>query len=467
MLDVIGIGLGPFNLSLATLLANANSQHQVTAKFFEQRAEFNWHKGMILPHTTLQVPFLADLVTLIDPTSPYTFLNYLHKHQRLLKFYFVEDFKIARKEYNHYCQWVTKQLDNLHFDSQVLKVVPRLAPNDGFEVSVRENGQTVTYHTKNIVVGTGTYPTLPHCLQAIAKQAPHLCMHSAHFSDNFDLDALLTETSAQSSSKQLPKTLPKILILGSGQSSAEVYRELFDSQLNSDGTAKFQLDWLTRSAGFFPMEYSPLGLEHFSPAYTDYFYQLDEPTKQRLLSEQDLLYKGMGFSTIVDIYHRLYERSIANQQTYSQLMSNCALLDASLTQPDTVKQTNEHAHLPQQGITLTCQQIQQNKTFTAHYDCVIAGTGYQHRLPACLDTLLDFVDKNDSAQPKISRDYQLAYHGNGNIFVQNQELYTHGVGAPDLGLGAYRAGVIANQLLGETYYDTEALTVFQQFGQFS
>ena len=115
MLDIIGIGVGPFNLSLAALLTKTD----VTAKFFEQKAEFNWHKGMILPNTTLQVPFMADLVTMIDPTSPYSFLNYLHTQHRLLKFYFLEEFKIYRKEYNHYCQWVAEQLDSLNFDAAV------------------------------------------------------------------------------------------------------------------------------------------------------------------------------------------------------------------------------------------------------------------------------------------------------------------------------------------------------------
>ena len=52
----------------------------------------------------------------------------------------------------------------------------------------------------------------------------------------------------------------------------------------------------------------------------------------------------------------------------------------------------------------------------------------------------------------------------GKIFVLNQEIYTHGVGAPDLGLGAYRAGCIINQLTGEQTYDTDALKVFQNFG---
>ena len=32
---------------------------------------------MLLEDSTLQTPFMSDLVTLADPTSPYSFLNYL------------------------------------------------------------------------------------------------------------------------------------------------------------------------------------------------------------------------------------------------------------------------------------------------------------------------------------------------------------------------------------------------------
>ena len=38
MLDFIGIGLGPFNLSLASLLQNKSSLNYV---FFEQKAQFD------------------------------------------------------------------------------------------------------------------------------------------------------------------------------------------------------------------------------------------------------------------------------------------------------------------------------------------------------------------------------------------------------------------------------------------
>ena len=81
--DVIGIGLGPFNLGLAALLDGVDG---VSATFFDARPDFSWHPGLLLDGASLQVPFLADLVTLADPTSPHSFLNYLHTHDRLYKF---------------------------------------------------------------------------------------------------------------------------------------------------------------------------------------------------------------------------------------------------------------------------------------------------------------------------------------------------------------------------------------------
>ena len=102
---------------------------------------------------------------------------------------------------------------------------------------------------------------------------------------------------------------------------------------------------------------------------------------------------------------------------------------------------------------------------------MIAGTGYSDLLPACLDSLIADIEHDASGQPVINRDYTLNYKdgtnsskNGGRIFVQNKETHSHGVGAGDLGLGAYRASCIVNQLAGETIYDTGALEVFQTFG---
>ncbi len=50
------------------------------------------------------------------------------------------------------------------------------------------------------------------------------------------------------------------------------------------------------------------------------------------------------------------------------------------------------------------------------------------------------------------------------LFVQNAELHTHGVGTPDLGLGAHRSAVIANALAGREVYAVRERNVFQSFG---
>ncbi len=87
--DFVAIGLGPFNLGLACLTAPLD---ELDGVFLEAEDRFSWHPDMMLDFATLQVPFMADLVTLADPTSPYSFLNYLKEKGRLYSFYIRERF---------------------------------------------------------------------------------------------------------------------------------------------------------------------------------------------------------------------------------------------------------------------------------------------------------------------------------------------------------------------------------------
>ena len=67
-------GSGPFNLGLACLTEPID---ELDGLFLEAKPDFDWHSGMLLEGAHLQTPFMSDLVTLADPTSPYSFLNYL------------------------------------------------------------------------------------------------------------------------------------------------------------------------------------------------------------------------------------------------------------------------------------------------------------------------------------------------------------------------------------------------------
>ena len=82
-LDLAGIGIGPFNLSLA---AQLDAVGDLDARFFDRAPAFDWHPGMMLPDVALQTSFLKDLVTAVNPTSPWSFLAYLVAQKRFYEF---------------------------------------------------------------------------------------------------------------------------------------------------------------------------------------------------------------------------------------------------------------------------------------------------------------------------------------------------------------------------------------------
>lgn len=429
MLDFIAIGLGPFNLSLASLL---HEKTELNYLFFEKKAQFDWHAGMQLPNTVLQVPFMADLVSMVDPTSPLSFLNYLKSQQRLYKFYFLEQPHIPRREYNHYCQWVADQLGHIQYKSMVKAIY---AKNEGFEVVVEQGGRFIRYLCRNLVIGSGNQPYLPECLRKLQQQVPEKCIHSADY---------LTH--------KKDKLKGNVVVLGSGQSSAEVFLDLFDQQYQHDcvPTANFKLHWLTRSNGFFPMEYAPLGLEHFSPNYTQHFYRLSETQKAAQLKDQALLYKGISAKTIREIYQKLYHRSIASAIQATHLHAQIQLLDAELLESQQIRLSLEH--------TVTEQR------FYMEVDFVVASTGYYSPEFSFLKYLKPLITTDQAGRWTVSQDYRLQHTAMGEIYVQNQEMHSHGVGTPDLGLGAFRAATIANQLLGYQLYELDSNEeTFQHF----
>ena len=423
--DIIGVGIGPFNLGLAALLEPVA---EINALFLEQKTQFHWHPGLLIEGTTIQVPFLADLVTMADPSSRFSFLSYLQAQSRLYHFYFWEQFHIPRREYNHYCQWVAQQLPSCHFGQRV-ETIFQQENSHCFAVQTRDitSGTISTYRCRNLVLGVGSVPRVPGCLQDVLSEK---VFHSAEFLHRRD-------RTRQSKS---------ITVIGSGQSAAEVFYQLLQEQ----ETCGYRLEWHTRSQGFLPMEYSKLGLEHFSPDYIHYFHGLSPERRERVLSAQNLLYKGISFDTIADIYNLLYERSVAGSSPNVRLLSSVEVKEVEII-GDIYRLEYRH--------------LQQDRRFAHETDCIILATGYHHQIPNCLADIHPLIQW-DQGRYVVNLDYRLELTQKipNQIFVQNGELHTHGVGAPDLGLGAHRNSVIINAIAGKTIYPVNSRNVFQQFG---
>ncbi|MEM7180789.1 MAG: SidA/IucD/PvdA family monooxygenase [Spirochaetota bacterium] len=427
--DLVGVGVGPFNLSLAALLEpHRAGGENLKALFLERKQKFEWHPGVILPGTTLQVPFLADLTSLVDPTSPYTFLNYLHHQGRLYKFYFYENFKVFRKEYSHYCRWVAEQLETVEFSKEVKKIE---AVGDEFLVTYLDTsrGEHETVRASNLVLGYGTQPYVPE----VARE---------FLGDN------VFHTSAFRPFKHRFLQAKDITIVGSGQSAAECFQHV----LNERGHEKYRMNWFTRGEGFLPMEYSKLGLEHFSPEYINYFYDLPEKVRDRIRSGQDLWYKGISGDTIGEIFDILYELDLEEEKPDIGLTARVELRGVKRLGTNELELTLFHRD----------EEIElRHKT-----DILLLGTGYYQGQPKFLENLSTLLETDSSNRFQVSRDYKLLRKDKqgGTIYVQNGEIHSHGIGAPDLGLGAYRSASIINSLLGKDIYKLFQKNVFQSFG---
>ncbi|NUB90339.1 lysine N(6)-hydroxylase/L-ornithine N(5)-oxygenase family protein [Haloterrigena sp. SYSU A121-1] len=446
--DVLGVGLGPFNLGLAALLDGADPDCDLEAVFLEREPEFAWHEGMLIEGATLEVPFLADLVTMADPTNPYSFLNYVRERDRIYEFYFYETFQIPRREYDDYLRWVAETVPTTQFGREVTSVEYEAADADSgrdgadetadagtfvVEAVAPETGQRYRYRADDLVMGVGSRPALPEFAR-----------------DHADGDAPLFHTADYLDRRADVLEADSITVVGSGQSAAEVVLDLLERQSGRG----FRLDWLTRSDGFFPMEYSKLGLQHFTPEYTEYFYDLPQSRKDELLPDQDLLYKGIDPETSERIYDTLYERSIGDRDPDFGMLATTAVRDIERLEG---------------SYWLECEHRQQDHRFALETDAVIFGTGYQRPTPTFLEPIADRIAFDDRGRFQVSEDYRLegdlggADDAGGRVFVQNAEMHTHGVGTPDLGLGCYRNAVIIERLADREVYSIDRDTVFQDF----
>jgi lysine N6-hydroxylase len=426
--DAVAIGAGPFNLGFAALAGPAGLDVVV----LEAREGPQWHPGMMLEGTHLQVPFLADLVTMADPTHPLSFLAYLKEVGRLYPFYIREDFYALRSEYANYLGWAARHLP-VRYGHGVVGI-----EHDGeaYRVTARTPDGPRTLRARSLVLGTGTEPVMPDAVPAA------LCA-----------DPRVVHSSAYLPARERLSTAARIAVVGSGQSAAEVFADL----LAGAGDHR-HVQWVTRSARFFPLEYTKPTLEMTSPDYIDHFTSLPQDVRDRLGAGQRGLYKGVNADLLNRIYDQLYEASV-NGPAPATLRTATAL--------DDLRERDAHGGEggsggPRGPLVMSLRHGDDDGLHESEVDAVVLATGYGHHQPDFLDGVEDRLNRLPDGRWDVDRGYGIGRHG--DVFVQNAELHTHGFTAPDLGMGAYRNSVLVNRLAGREHYAVERRIAFQEFG---
>ncbi|MEU0406886.1 lysine N(6)-hydroxylase/L-ornithine N(5)-oxygenase family protein [Streptomyces griseorubiginosus] len=411
--DFVGIGLGPFNLGLACL---TEPIAELDGILLESKPDFEWHAGMFLDGAHLQTPFMSDLVTLADPTSPYSFLNYLKEKGRLYSFYIRENFYPLRVEYDDYCRWAANKLSNVRFGTTVTEVTYES------DVYVVRTDTGDVFRARHLVLGTGTSPHYPEAVRGLGGDF----FHNSRYVQN----------KAELQKKE------SITIVGSGQSAAEIYQDLL-SEIDVHG---YRLNWVTRSPRFFPLEYTKLTLEMTSPEYIDYYRELPEATRYRLTAEQKGLFKGIDGDLINEIFDLLYQKNLGGPVP-TRLLTNSSL---------------NSARYENGTYTLGFRQEEQEKDFEIESEGLVLATGYRYAEPEFLAPVKDRLVYDAHGNFDVSRTYAIDVTGRG-VFLQNAGVHTHSITSPDLGMGAYRNSCIIRELLGTEYYPVEKTIAFQEF----
>ena len=375
---------------------------------------------MLLDDATLQVPFLADLVSMADPTSRYSFLNFLKDSGNLYPFYIRESFYPLRREYDDYCRWAADRLGSLRFGRSVTRV-----EHDGAAYVVTDSAGE-RHRTRRIVLGTGTQPRVPACVEPLLAEGGVL--HSSDYLTR--KDDLLARGS--------------VTIVGSGQSAAEIYRDLLLASPGRD----LRLTWLTRSPRFFPMEYTKLTLEMTSPEYVDYFHGLPGETRDGLLREQRSLYKGISADLVDEIFDLHYRLRVSGDLPDTTLLTNTSVTGGRATD---------------RGVALDLHHDETGEGFALETEGLVLATGYAAGVPDFLDPVRDRIRWDERGRYDVAADYTVDRNG-CEIWVQNGEEHTHGLAAPDLGMGAHRNSVILAAMLGREPYPVEKRIAVQTFG---
>ncbi|MFC5729176.1 MULTISPECIES: lysine N(6)-hydroxylase/L-ornithine N(5)-oxygenase family protein [Nocardioides] len=431
--DFVGIGLGPFNLGLACLTDPLRESDGVSGVFLEARDRFDWHPGMLLDDATLQVPFLADLVTMADPTSRWSFLSYLKQTGNLYPFYIRESFYPLRREYDDYCRWAAERLDSVRFGQQV-----RSVEHDGSSYLVR-TGTGEAFRGRRVVLGIGTSPSVPAPLRSLldplveeVAQRPStdrgLVTHSADYLEH----------------KAALQRQATITVVGSGQSAAEIYHDLLVEAPDHG----YELTWLTRSPRFFPMEYTKLTLEMTSPEYGAYHHALPLETRERLAREQRHLYKGISSELVDAIFDLHYRQRVTGVGPRTTLVTNTEV---------------RAARRDGGAVELDLTHLETGEEFGLRTEGLVLATGYAPTAPTFLEGVRDRIRLDARGRYDVAADYSVDVSG-GEIFVQNAEEHTHSLLAPDLGMGAYRNSVIIAAMLGREVYPVEKRIAVQTFG---
>ncbi|KAK5082648.1 hypothetical protein LTR05_006528 [Lithohypha guttulata] len=338
--DVICIGFTPAAISLGITLRESSPSTRIL--FLEPRSKATWKPLPDLPgHAHTSHNLLSDLVTLENPRSRFTFIQFLHQRKLLIDYTNLGSIQPPRNLFEDYLQWCAKHFqDNVHFGARVLAVEPVYSSRrkiDGWSIFT-ENGSRKLYTAKQVVFCMSQQPCVVHSSQCM-KQLSELTKPE--------------------------RKMVRIAIVGQTQAAAELFNTLYDIR------ADREVVWLVEQSSLLPYTQSSLDAnDGFSQANPDL-----PPELRRAKANNAKATTTIVKSSLLDhIYENQYAQSIKEPDSskwkyrikFNQVITNAETASSGL-------------------VNLRHQDKTSNQQVTDDFNMVIAATGFTR---ASLDNLL-------------------------------------------------------------------------------
>ncbi|WSR22568.1 SidA/IucD/PvdA family monooxygenase [Streptomyces sp. NBC_01205] len=408
---VLAIGAGPANLALAVAIEESGSAELADSTLLlEQSPDVKWQRDLLMPWARSQVSFLKDLVTLRNPSSRFTFLNFLHEQGRLDEFVNLGTFHPYRWEFSDYLQWVAKSLERveIRYGARAAQVDPVCGADgsvSGWRVLLTDGDEI---RCRDLVVGGGRDPRVPEVFSGLPDDR---LIHSAQYRTRI---------------ARIPRDEPvRAVVVGGAQSAAEMFYALHENLPHS------RVTMLVRSIGLQNYQTSKFVNELFFPSFVDDFYDSPAEVRAQLLDEMRFTnYAGLAPPFLDELYTMLYrQKALGPQRSEVRAMTEVVA-----------------ARVEDGEVVLDLRDRMSGKTEPLRCDLVLLGTGYDPRKPALVRELAARVGIDEVSVSRAHR-VELGDSAWGAVYLQGVNEETHGIADSLISVLAHRSRDILTDLL--------------------
>jgi L-ornithine N5-monooxygenase len=403
--DFIAVGAGPANLSLAIQSTEAEEGRANRWLILEKESEVRWHAGMLLPGSRLDTHFVKDLITLTNPTSSFTFLNYLCEQNRIEDFLNCGNTSPFRADFDRYIQWVSSRLgDRISNSSEVVSV--DIDENGDYLVhSASAAGEVKIYRTRNVVVGVGFKP---RAICGLDLDHPRV-IHSSDFLGKI----------SRTKDFDVPSN---VLVVGGGQSAAELLNHLHMSTPHS-------ITGIVSDFGLMAKEGTAFINESYNGRFVDRFHDMTAAMRQWFVAQRRNMNYGVVDSALIDeLYNNCYYSANFEDRAIEFLQFSKVV----------------EATTADDGVNVRIENRETGEAYDRQFDYVVLACGYDATYPfRFLHSINTQQDASSLPRPVVNRDYSVDQGDDsqaiGKVYLNGGVSYSHGPAGDVLSVIAYRA----------------------------